>query len=255
MAAGSDQAEHHAEKQGAELMSKERFTSFLFAGWIICACGSWAHGQYQHSGTVISGFGGRSTGGSYTHLGSGAQPGGIRTSYEGGSADYDGGHINRAGFLNMFVLFPDLDTDNNGLPDELDPDNDGDELWDHWEVSGEKFTPATPTDPNLLDSDADGSSDYAELIAGTDPTDINAAFRFIAIEQDGLMGALSWPARGNHERIYVLSVRDGSYDGKPDIVIWSNTVAGGVAPWYAVTNTISEPLTDGSFYAIEVIRP
>ncbi len=37
--------------------------------------------QYSNVASVINGFGGRSTGGAYTHIGAGAQPGGIGVSY------------------------------------------------------------------------------------------------------------------------------------------------------------------------------
>jgi hypothetical protein len=222
---------------------------------LLTAWSSTAYGQLTQISSVMNGFGGRSSGGTYTHVGAGAQPGGIGTSYENGPANYQGGQINRAGFLNTFVFAPGLDANQNGIPDELDPDNDGDGLWDHWELSGEQFSPLTPTDPNRADTDGNNISDFEEMLAGTNPTDPEAGLNIISMKPDGLMGVVTWQARGNNERIYVLRVRDNSYDGIPDIVIWSNTVAGGFPPWYAVTNTISEPLTDGSFYAVEVIKP
>lgn len=211
--------------------------------------------DYTNTSSVINGFGGRSTGGTYTHIGAGAQPGGIGVSYENGAANYAGGQINRAGFLSTFVMFPDRDTNNNGLPDELDPDNDGDGLWDHWEISGEKFSPTTPTDPNLADSSGDGVSDYNAMVAGTDPTDPGATFEIVDIEAVGSDQEVTWRARGNDERIYVVRVIDDSYDGTPGAVIWSNTVAGGAAPWFATTETIVDPSVDARFYAVEVIMP
>jgi len=214
-----------------------------------------AEAQYHNTSSVMNGFGGRSTGGTYAQVSAGAQPGGIGTSYEGGPAHYSGGRINRAGFLNTFVMFPDRDTRGNGIPDELDPDNDGDGLWDHWEVSGEKFSPNSPTNPNLVDSDNNGISDFAEMIAGTNPNDPASAFQIVAIEPDGANKEVTWRARGNNERIYVVRTIDGSYNGTPNVVIWSNTVAGGSAPWYETTETISDPSVNARFYAIEVINP
>jgi hypothetical protein len=229
--------------------------SILYVG---CASLAWvlaADAQISQTSSVMNGFGVRATGGTFTHISAAAQPGGVAVSYENGSANYNGGMINRAGFLSTFVMFPDLDTNNNGIPDELDPDNDGDGLWDHWEITGEKFDPATPTDPNNPDSSGDGVSDYHAMVAGTDPTDPNATFRILEIDGDSADAQVTWLARGNHERIYVVRVIDDSYDDTPSAVIWSNTVAGGSAPWYATTQTISDPSTDARFFAVEVINP
>ena len=225
----------------------------LLIGW---AGTSLASAQaYSNVSSVINGFGGRTEGGMYSNISAGAQPGGVATSYESGPANYAGGMINRAGFINSFILFPDLDTNNNGLPNEVDPDNDGDGLWDHWEISGEKFNPATPTDPNAPDSGNTGVSDYDAMIAGTDPWDPDAAFRIVALGTDGDDAEVTWRARGNHERIYVVRVIDDSYNDTPSTVIWSNTVAGGSAPWFATEATIINEAVGARFFAVEVINP
>jgi hypothetical protein len=211
--------------------------------------------QMTQTASVMNGFGGRATGGGYRQISAGAQPGGVATAYENGTANYAGGMINRAGFINTFILFPDLDTNNNGLPNELDPDNDGDGLWDHWEISGEKFSPATPTDPNAPDSGNTGVSDYEAMVAGTDPYDPDAVFRIIDLAADGTDAEVTWRARGNHERIYVVRVIDDSYDDTPSTVIWSNTVAGGSAPWYTTEATITNETVGARFFAVEVMNP
>ncbi len=211
--------------------------------------------QISQTSSVMNGFGGRSSGGTYALVSAGAQPGGVATSYEGGPANYAGGMINRAGFINTFILFPDLDTNNNGLPNELDPDNDGDGLWDHWEISGEKFNPATPTDPNSPDTGNTGMTDYEAMVAGVNPLDPNAVFRIVALDKDDADAEVTWVARGNHERIYVVRVIDDSYDDTPSTVIWSNTVAGGSAPWYATEATITNESVGARFFAVEVINP
>ena len=228
-------------------------------GAILCAgmvfSGMTAHAQLAQTASVMNGFGGRAAGGDYALISAGAQPGGVATSYEAGPANYAGGMINRAGFINTFILFPDLDTNNNGLPNELDPDNDGDGLWDHWEISGEKFNPATPTDPNSPDSGNTGMTDYEAMVAGVDPHDPDAVFRIVALGTDGDDAEVTWRARGNHERIYVVRVIDDSYDDMPSTVIWSNTVAGGSAPWYATDATITNETVGARFFAVEVINP
>lgn len=210
---------------------------------------------YMNTGSVVNGFGGRSSAGDFVHIGAGAQPGCVGTAYENGAHEYAGGLIHRAGFLNTFVLFPDLDTNNNGLPDELDPDNDGDGLWDHWEISGEKFNPATPTDPNSADSGNTGVSDFDAMVAGTDPYDPDSVFRIVALDADGTDAEVTWLARGNQERIYVVRAIDDSFGDTPATVIWSNRVAGGVAPWYAVEARITNELVNARFFAVEVILP
>lgn len=224
-------------------------SSFFLAATLV------ANAQLSQVASVLNGFGGRATGGTYTQIAAGAQPGGIGVSYEGGSANYAGGMINRAGFLNTFVLRPDIDTNGNGLADELDPDNDADGLWDHWEISGEKFLPNTPTHPNLIDSDGNGTSDFDEMIAGTNPNDPASAFVIVNIEADPGTQEITWQARGNNERIYVVRAIDESYDDTPATVIWSNTVAGGNAPWYDTDATVTDVSGNSRFYAIEVIKP
>ena len=61
-------------------------------------------------------------------------------------------HINYSGFLQSFVLHPDLDTDGDGLCDENDLDNDGDRLADDVELAGTAFEPVAATDPQQADS-------------------------------------------------------------------------------------------------------
>jgi hypothetical protein len=204
--------------------------------------------QLTNRSSVHNGMGGRSTGGPLTHVGAGAQPGGIAVS-SGGS------FVNQAGFLNTFFLKPALDSDGDGIPDEIDPDNDNDQLPDQTELLGSSFSPISPTDPNVADTDGDGMSDYAEMIGGSNPTDTNAHLRFTWIAHAGGSQLVEWTARGNNERIYVVKVRGGSY-AQPDVVIWSNTVAGGAAPWYeTIATNIHAVTTNAQFYSVEVIKP
>jgi hypothetical protein len=60
-----------------------------------------------------------------------------------------------------------VDTDNDGLPNNVDPDDDNDGLDDTVETdSGTYNSPAdTGTNPLVVDSDADGASDFAEINA------------------------------------------------------------------------------------------
>lgn len=184
---------------------------------------------------------------SYTNISASGQPGGVQSS---SSATF----INQAGFLNTFFLRPGLDTDHDGLPDEIDNDNDNDGLVDGTELDGASFSPATATLVNVRDTDGDGVADGAEASAGTDPTDPNAALEIIAFSRSGSARAVSWPARGQNQRTYRLLASDGSPTGRFDQVLFSNRVAGGTAPWFAVTNTVLDAAAPAQrIYAVEVV--
>jgi hypothetical protein len=75
-------------------------------------------------------------------------------------------------------LFPMLDSDSDGLSDQE-------------ELTGQNntLTTANPagyiTNPNLADSDGDGTSDGAEALAGTHPNNALSVFRITAVERLG----------------------------------------------------------------------
>ena len=103
----------------------------------ICCAGSiaWGGAHYSPSNTasVIAGAGQWSNGGPYSNSSTVAQPGRITHTYSGQVHNY-------AAFLNTFSLFPALDTDQDGLANEVDADNDG--LQYAAELSGSAFTQA-----------------------------------------------------------------------------------------------------------------
>lgn len=205
-----------------------------------CVCA-----QIVQKSSVADASGTRATGGTFTHLSAGGQPGGIAVSSAGN-------WLNQAGFLNTFFLRRDLDTDSDGLPNEADLDNDGDTLLDIEELTGVAFLPMTPTDPNMADTDGDDSPDSDEAEAGTDPTDANASLRVIAFERTNFVQRISWLARGNNERGYLL-YRSPGLNPWEDELAASNRVAGGTPPWYVVTNTIFDGTTStAAFYRVEV---
>jgi hypothetical protein len=200
--------------------------------------------QFTNRSSVLDGMGTRSTGGSFTHIGAGAQPGGIATSS-------GGGFQNQAGFLNTFFLKPGLDTDGNGVPDEADGDNDGDRLADLDEIIGNQFNPTTATQPNLADTDGDGVPDGEEAVAGTNPTDINALLEIIRIAKAGGGQDVGWVARGG--KTYVVRARTNLLAGS-FAPIATNTAVGGIAPWFVVTNAVTDATAvDTEFYAVEVL--
>jgi hypothetical protein len=202
--------------------------------------------QYTNRSSVLNSSGTLSSGGGLTNISAAGQPGGIATT-SGGS------FVNQAGFLNTFSLKPGLDTDGDGLADELDQDNDNDGLADATEIGGSAFTPTTATQVNLADTDGDGQLDGWEAVAGTDPNNINAFLELVAISNTPAGRGLVWLARGNNEKTYV--VRATPDPRQPyATVVFSNTVAGGIAPWFAVTSAIAHATASNAlFYAIEVL--
>lgn len=102
--------------------------------------------------------------------------------------------LTSAGFLAAFLLFPECDFNGNGIPDEDDPDDDGDGLADADELSGRLFDPATLTDPFGWDTDGDGLSDLEELLTGTNPRDPDSRL-VVSIGVAGEEIILQWDGR------------------------------------------------------------
>jgi hypothetical protein len=116
-----------------------------------------------------------------------------------------------AGFLNgAFACQPTKDTDQDGLANEYDPDNDNDMLTDVAELCGGEFDPPCMTDPNNPDTDGDSLNDGAEAIAGCNPT---SAASFFSIWPPSPIDAMNgyvirWNSASN--RYYSVSVATGA---------------------------------------------
>lgn len=215
----------------------------------VCVClpflGSTSPGQFTNTSSVLDGSGAMSSGGALTNISAAGQPGGI---YESGG----GGFVNQAGFLNTFFLKPGLDTDSDGLADEIDRDNDNDGLTDVSEINGNEFSPATPTLVNVADTDEDGIIDGFEASSGTDPDNPDALLKLVAISNAAGARGVAWLARGNNEKTYVVRAANDPKNVY-GTVVFSNTVAGGSAPWFELTNSVLHASASTSlFYAVEV---
>jgi hypothetical protein len=177
--------------------------------------------------SVLDSSGSRSTGGGLISVTAMGQPGSVITSEGGGITHY-------GGFLGCVTLLPNLDTDGDGLADEIDPDNDGDGLTDLAEVGGGSFMPNTVTDINNADSDGDGASDGDESSTMTNPLDAGAFLAILNVDAGGgLPSSLEWSARGG--KSYNLMALDDLFSPGSAIVITNVTATGGISPWFETT--------------------
>ncbi len=204
-----------------------------------------ASAQIVQECSVMDGAGGRMTGASLTGLSAVAQPGGVSVSTGGTYTHY-------AGFLGCAILLPNLDTDSDGLADELDPDNDNDGLTDLDETAGGQFNPTTSTDLNDPDSDDDGTVDGDEAVAGTDPLDDTAYLRITELSEGG-PATITWTARGG--KTYRLWYEDDLVGGAGGLLT-NVTAVGGVAPWFetsATADDLAPGVAPNRAYFIEVL--
>ncbi|MDP2895850.1 MAG: choice-of-anchor Q domain-containing protein [bacterium] len=106
--------------------------------------------------------------------------------------------------IEIWAYDPVTDLDLDGYEDSVDPDADGDEIPDVWEVAY-----GLPTDRKNgeADADGDGYSDFEEYVAATDPTVADSHFcvsHLIPVEGGGLL--LGWQTVSS--RVYVVEVSD-----------------------------------------------
>ncbi|MEM7394549.1 MAG: thrombospondin type 3 repeat-containing protein, partial [Verrucomicrobiota bacterium] len=200
---------------------------------------------------VLDGSGGLSGQAGWTNISASGQPGGITVSS-------DGPLVNYAGFLNTFSLRPTLDTDADGLEDELDADNDNDDLTDLAEILGSDFDPQTITDPNNPDSDGDGATDGEEAVAGSNPVEAGEHLRILWLTETNGLTRFAFRGRGGatEGKTYVIHSSTSLTNLSPNPISTNATPAGGVPPWYVVTNIFSSGVFNNDarrYFAVEVL--
>jgi len=119
----------------------------------------------------------------------------------------------------------DLDSDRDGLRNDVDPDDDNDGIPD----SAEIMMRSNPiTNDSGGDSDFDGSTNFEEYLAGTDAFDSNSFFGVERITLD-----LS-------QRPPVASVSIPTIGGRQYRVLASDNLAGPVSRWMEIDRFVTE---------------
>jgi hypothetical protein len=144
----------------------------------------------------------------------GGQPGGIGRSSGGGFENY-------AGFLAGIILFPDLDTDGDGTPDEADVDNDD-----------------------------DGMADVSEIIADTDPASTGSVLRIVDVSKTESGAQVSWQG-GVRARQRLMRTRNLNGGSGPWRAVYTN-----LPPTPALNQVTDNTATNGQyFYRVHADRP
>jgi hypothetical protein len=143
--------------------TQKRAICMIVAGaYVLCGHASLAQLSQPQSALTMSGS--RQESGALVNISAAGQQ------VNGVGRDSSGLLQNYTGFLASIVLSPSLDSDQDGVCDENEADNDDDGIEDGAEILGSSFAPSVPTDPNDRDTDGDNMSDGDEIVVGTSPT-------------------------------------------------------------------------------------
>lgn len=142
------------------------------------------------------------------------------------------------------------DLNANGILDdgETDPrlaDTDGDGLDDDEEdLNMDARLNSNETSPALADTDGDRANDRHERLAETDPRNPESSFRITSFQRQLTDGRwrVSWQAHGG--KTYCVMADDALGDSTPPAVVTNLTAVGGLAPWYVVPMSWTEPVTN-----------
>ena len=107
-----------------------------------------------------------------------------------GEHDTDGDLVNNIDDAYALDITESVDSDNDGIGNNADPDDDNDNLPDAYEIANN----LNPLDGNdaQQDPDNDGSNSIAEFEAGTDPNDSNSTPEIPDTSSSGGSVALSY---------------------------------------------------------------
>jgi hypothetical protein len=249
------------QHEGIVMIKRQRFrvskSDTMLIVYFLCAVFSFV---FAPAGLALPGqtvevsdaSGHTSTSGVLRCVSAGGQSGGYIASTGGTITHY-------GGFVGASVLLPDLDTDSDGVVNELDADNDGDALADAEELSGSPWLPASvESDRNDPDTDDDGFDDGAEALAGTDPTDALSLLQITGIGVSASTNMyIEWLARdGLTYKLYHYSgLSDGAVTTLVDTVTINDPSA--TSPWYESTATgvdegVLAGATHAGFYRVEL---
>ncbi|WP_160154389.1 FG-GAP-like repeat-containing protein [Microbulbifer sp. ALW1] len=142
--------------------------------------------------------------------------------------EYDGTFDNNFwnGYVSIFQkIVPPGDFDNDGINDNEDLDDDNDGIPDQLEIDN-GLNPLDASD-SLADPDADGYSNYQEILAGTDLNEISDfpagdLYYTMGIESDIVWGSdVSWASQGNGQDWHYRSF--AAYGNTPLFIDGSGT--------------------------------
>lgn len=201
--------------------------SVITGSALIALSGSICMAAPEQQSSTVSACGSLHTNGAIRTVFTVAQPGTAQVSSNNRYTHY-------AGFMGGAFLRPAV-TNDEGTALEASPDNDNDGLTDIDEVSGAAFGGHARTDPNSQDSDGDGMHDADEAAGMYDPNDAGHALQIRALDHGTGNMALTWVGKGGGTVNTILWDHD-LVSGAFTNTLYSDTYAGGDAPWYKATN-------------------